>query len=382
MRAVGILLLAVAVGRGAAAQEPAAVAGSVIRVGVVTEDGQRQGAGFVVDADGTIVTTFDVIRRADAVVVILPNGETRGPVRLLLADDRRNIAVLKVDGVALPPAALGNSEGVRVGDSLLTVLPSGEGTVPASVSGRRQMGGFHWLQLSTPSPTRASGGPVVDARGEVVGVVVIQGRRGRERAFAVPINYIRDLLPRARGQTGRVFGEVTVTGGAAAPVATPGNNPPPPIQVLAPVVDSAERLRQVGAAVAALKPSQPVLVHTGGEGRLAGPLVRADDGSLVLGPYLGYAESDTAVALSRIDSLWVRGTQSRLYAIIGAGFGAVVGVILYNASTELCVQGGRRTICPGAVAVGGLGGAAVGGVTGWLIGSAAPRWRLVVPRRP
>ncbi len=135
------------------------------------------GSGFVVDAEGHIVTNEHVIRGADEVTVTFKDGQTAA-ARLIGQDDKTDLALLKVDmPKPLPFVSFGDSEKVRVGDWIVTVgNPFGLGHSVnvgiVSASGRTIGAGPYddFLQIDAAINRGNSGGPAFDVHGNVVGV--------------------------------------------------------------------------------------------------------------------------------------------------------------------------------------------------------------------
>jgi S1-C subfamily serine protease len=178
---------------------------AVVLIDVQTASGSRQGSGFLVDVSGLILTNFHVMRDARSARVKLASGDVYDRVSILASDERRDIAVLQVAGFALPTLALGNSDSVRIGSSVVLIgSPLGlENTVSTGiVSGRRQEPeGFQLIQITAPASPGSSGGAVLSASGEVIGIVASQQVAGQNLNFAVPINYARGLLQQAGRET-------------------------------------------------------------------------------------------------------------------------------------------------------------------------------------
>ncbi|SEW22170.1 serine protease Do [Cognatiyoonia koreensis] len=148
-------------------------------------DGDRQrrssalGSGFVISADGYIVTNNHVIEGADEILIeFFPGGEEAVPAELVGTDPNTDIAVLKVDLEDLPYVEFGdsNSEGARVGDWVMAMgNPLGQGfSVSAGiVSARnRSLQGTYddYIQTDAAINRGNSGGPLFNMDGEVIGV--------------------------------------------------------------------------------------------------------------------------------------------------------------------------------------------------------------------
>jgi S1-C subfamily serine protease len=168
------------------------------------------GSGFVLDKAGHIVTNFHVVRGASAIQVSFSNNE-RFKAKLVGVDPSTDIAVLKVEvkARALKALPLGNSDGVRVGDQVIAIgNPFGldrsvtAGIVSAvqrRIEAPNQLSISHVIQTDAALNHGNSGGPLLDAQGEVVGVNaqietggVSQGNVGI--GFAIPINTVKDVV--------------------------------------------------------------------------------------------------------------------------------------------------------------------------------------------
>jgi hypothetical protein len=140
--------------------------------------------------------------------VQMANREIFDSVSVLAVDERRDLAVVKVDLPPLPKGysfvdgfpvlTLGNADTLTVGESVVVVgSPRGlEGTVTAGIlSSVRDSGeGFRVLQTDAAVNPGNSGGPLVNNKGQVVGVVSFKLRTAEGLNFAIPINYVRGLL--------------------------------------------------------------------------------------------------------------------------------------------------------------------------------------------
>jgi serine protease Do len=172
---------------------------------------QGSGSGFIVSADGYVMTNNHVVEGAETVIVrLLDRREFRAKV--IGSDPNTDVAVLKIDAKSLPPVALGNSDQARVGSWVLAIgNPLGEGltfTVTSgivSAKGRalnglpgRGVGSIQdFIQTDAAINPGNSGGPLVNVRGEVVGVnSAIASETGfySGYGFAIPINLARTVM--------------------------------------------------------------------------------------------------------------------------------------------------------------------------------------------
>jgi hypothetical protein len=180
---------------------------SVVLIETYGEDGKLSGSGsgFLVGADGQVLTNFHVIAHTKRATVKLSNGDAYDSVMVIDVDKRKDIALVKIKAVNLPYLKLGRSGSAQVGDKLYTLgNPLGvfQNTLSEGIlSGIRQMDGYKLFQLSAPISHGSSGSPLFSAKGEVIGVVEATLSEGQNLNFAIPIDYAagmidsRDLQP-------------------------------------------------------------------------------------------------------------------------------------------------------------------------------------------
>jgi serine protease Do len=172
---------------------------------------QGSGSGFVVSADGYILTNNHVVEGAEQVTVrLLDRREFKAKV--VGTDPNTDVAVLKIDAKNLPPMALGNSDDARVGEWVLAIgNPLGEGLTFTVTSGivsakGRALNGLpragqgsiqDFIQTDAAINPGNSGGPLVSVRGEVIGInSAIASETGfySGYGFAIPINLARTVM--------------------------------------------------------------------------------------------------------------------------------------------------------------------------------------------
>ena len=166
---------------------------------------EARGSGFIVNADGTIVTNNHVVERARSVKVTLNDG-TVLTAKVVGRDADTDIAVLKVDaGHPLPYLQLGNSDDVKVGEWVLAVgNPYGlSGTVTAGIVSARGRdigdGGIdrNYIQVDAPINRGNSGGPLLTQNGRVIGInTAILSPTGGSIGigFAIPSNLVHTIV--------------------------------------------------------------------------------------------------------------------------------------------------------------------------------------------
>jgi S1-C subfamily serine protease len=178
--------------------------------GSTTQTERALGSGFVIDRAGDIVTNYHVVRGATSIQVSFSNNE-RYRARLVGSDPSTDIAVLKVhvQASALKALPLGDSDAVRVGDQVIAIgNPFGldrsvtAGIVSAvqrRIEAPNNLSIAHVIQTDAALNHGNSGGPLLDAQGEVIGVNaqietggVSQGNVGI--GFAIPINTVKDVV--------------------------------------------------------------------------------------------------------------------------------------------------------------------------------------------
>jgi S1-C subfamily serine protease len=175
------------------------------------EKQQSLGSGFVIDKAGHIVTNYHVIQGAKTVQVSFSNGENV-KAHIVGSDPSTDVAVLQVQthSRALTPLAWGDSDTVQVGDSVVAIgNPFGysrtvtAGIVSALDRPLTAPNNFiidHAIQTDAALNHGNSGGPLLDARGEVIGVnsQISTGNTGQEGnlgiGFAIPSNTVRNVV--------------------------------------------------------------------------------------------------------------------------------------------------------------------------------------------
>ncbi len=158
-----------------------------------------QGTGFLVSADGVIVTNYHVIETGNVAIVKFPD-DTAFPVDGVLAADKvRDLAIIKIHGQAFRTLALGDSDDIQVGEEVVAIgnpllLEStvSNGIISGVRTSKEQ--GVKFLQTTAPISPGSSGGPLFNMRGEVVGVNTLYLKVGENLNFAIPVNDAKLLL--------------------------------------------------------------------------------------------------------------------------------------------------------------------------------------------
>ena len=184
------------------------------------QEARSLGSGFIISADGTILTNAHVVDAADDVTVKL-SDKREFKAKVIGFDKRTDVAVIKIEATGLPVVKIGDPEKLKVGEWVLAIgSPFGfESTVTAgivSAKGRSlpQENYVPFIQTDVAINPGNSGGPLFNLRGEVVGInSQIYSRTGgfMGLSFAIPIDVATDIANQLK-TTGRVSrGRIGVT---------------------------------------------------------------------------------------------------------------------------------------------------------------------------
>jgi serine protease Do len=176
------------------------------------ERAQSLGTGFIISADGEIITNNHVVapeelggRVADEIVVQL-DDKRQFKARVISRDPATEVAVLKIDAGGLPFAELGDSDALEVGEWVVAIgEPYGlQSTVTAGIVsakgrrgddlGRMNQGYWDFIQTDAAINPGNSGGPLINMRGEVIGINTAIKAQAQGLAFAVPITMARRVI--------------------------------------------------------------------------------------------------------------------------------------------------------------------------------------------
>lgn len=188
---------------------------SVVRINCMGLDFLSGGSGVIVHADGYVLTNYHVIEDAIIVTVALHN-DVYLMALVVATDAARDLAVLKIVSSRsdFPAATLGSSAATNVGDQVIAMgFPLlfdaelvGQATVTMGIiSAKRAFYGHTWLQTDTAINHGNSGGPLINFRGEVIGINTLRfivdddGYPIANIGFAVPIDDAIDLITSVAG---------------------------------------------------------------------------------------------------------------------------------------------------------------------------------------
>ncbi|HKS06469.1 MAG TPA: Do family serine endopeptidase [Gemmatimonadaceae bacterium] len=200
---------------------------------------QGSGSGFIISPDGYIVTNRHVVNNADQISVAMADHKTYA-AKLVGQDEQTDVAVIKIDGKNLPTIDIGDDERMRVGEWVLAIgnplgldftvtagIVSAKGRTSSQVRvGQSTSSITDFIQTDAAINMGNSGGPLVNIRGEVVGInTAIASPTGYNAGygFAIPVGLARvvwqDLIEHGRivrAQLGVSIGEVTPEDAQAA----------------------------------------------------------------------------------------------------------------------------------------------------------------------
>jgi putative serine protease PepD len=234
---------------GAAAEDPpaaahrapdslAGVAGKVLPSVVTVRVTGAIGSGFVVSANGYVITNDHVVEGADDTMSVSFSDGSTAKAELVGRDPQSDVAVIKVAKSGLTPVALGNSDSIAVGDPVLAfgsplalvntvtagIVSAVDRTIEAGDAGTTRY--YAAIQTDAAVNQGNSGGPLVNAGGQVIGVnSVIRSVGGTETeagniglAFAIPINQAKrvaqDIIDTGKARR-TVIGAEVATGGTS-----------------------------------------------------------------------------------------------------------------------------------------------------------------------
>ena len=177
------------------------------------------GTGFIITTDGMIVTNRHVVDQEKAEYTVVLNDGRQFAAKVLARDTLNDIAIIKIDSDNLPTLDLGDSDGIKIGQTVVAIgnsLGEFSNTVTKGVvSGinRRVTAGDgsgstevieEAIQTDAAINPGNSGGPLLDLFGKVIGVNTAVSREGQLIGFAIPINDVKKAVESVR-KNGRII---------------------------------------------------------------------------------------------------------------------------------------------------------------------------------
>jgi serine protease Do len=176
----------------------------VVYIEVYDERGQAlgSGSGIVVGSEGEILTNYHVIEGATSARVDFTDQKSYKTSTLLIKDEDRDLALLKIDASSLPALSLGDSSALNLGEAVVAIgsplgfkntLSSGVVSTPS-----RMVDGHDYIQISTPIDHGSSGGALFNRHGELVGVTTALVESSAAINLAIPSNDVKTFLAKPK----------------------------------------------------------------------------------------------------------------------------------------------------------------------------------------
>ena len=289
--------------------------------------GMGVGSGFVISTDGYVLTNHHVVENADKIRVKFPedSGGEEYSAKVIGSDARTDVALLKIDGgknnfVSL---ALGNSAELAVGDWVLAIgnpfgLAHSVSAGIVSAKDRREVrpggrqGLYDFIQTDASINPGNSGGPLLNMRGEVVGINAAINAVGQGLGFAIPVNMIKSVISdlRDKGKVSRSWLGVMIQGMDSKLAKSFGLDKPQGALIAEVVEDGPSAKAGITAGDVILefdgKPVResselPLLASAAGIGRAVPVLVLREGKRVTLKVTLGEMPSQDALASAEAD---------------------------------------------------------------------------------
>ena len=177
------------------------------------------GSGFFISSDGLIVTNKHVVDQKNVEYTVFTNDGKKHNAKVVARDPVLDIALIKIDGNVFPYLALGNSDSLNIGQSVIAIgnaLGEYRNTVSVGVvsglarsitagdnSGRAEVLD-HVIQTDAAINPGNSGGPLLNLKGEVIGVNVAVAQGSQSIGFALPINSVKGAIESVK-LTGKII---------------------------------------------------------------------------------------------------------------------------------------------------------------------------------
>lgn len=175
---------------------------------------QNIGSGFIVSSDGLIITNKHVVEDTEASYRVLTNDKKKYDVQKIYRDSLNDLAILKINppagGVGLKPLPLGDSSNLKLGQMTIAIgTPLGEftNTVTSGIIsglGRGITAGSPFegyvekldnvIQTDAAISPGNSGGPLLNSKGQVIGINTAIASEGENIGFAIPVSVVKELL--------------------------------------------------------------------------------------------------------------------------------------------------------------------------------------------
>jgi len=166
------------------------------------------GTGFMVRSDGLIVTNKHVVLDAEASYTVITNDDTKYEAKVLARDPFQDLAVVKIEAVGLATVVLGDSDGLEIGQTVVAIgnalgqfsnsvskgIISGLSRSVTASSGEISEHLEKVIQTDTAINPGNSGGPLMNLRGEVIGINSAMVSGAQNVGFAIPVENVKKVL--------------------------------------------------------------------------------------------------------------------------------------------------------------------------------------------
>lgn len=171
---------------------------TVVKSTVTIKSEDKFGSGFVITSNGYIITNQHVISAAKEIVVVFENGMSL-PAEIVYENEAYDVALIKIVGSGYKPLRLGNSDGLIIGSDVFAVgtpkrLDLGQTVTKGIVSAKRKFDERDFIQTDASIHSGNSGGPLLNEKGEVVGINSMKFNGTEGLNLAIPINVAIEKL--------------------------------------------------------------------------------------------------------------------------------------------------------------------------------------------
>ena len=190
---------------------------SVVSIYATTASGSLSGSGVIITAHGYVVTSCHVVGDAETITVTLPDGSIYSAV-VVGADALTDLAVIFLDAKGLPTAEFGNSDALRVGDSVAAMGGQMNGSLTDGILSAINRDvpflgqNLSLIQSTVFLPAGSAGGPLLNCYGQVIGINTTRLGSGEETGgagFAIPSTTVKRIVDQLIAQ-GYVSGRPTL----------------------------------------------------------------------------------------------------------------------------------------------------------------------------
>ncbi len=171
------------------------VSQSVVVLEAIKDKSLSEGTGFFVSPDGLIATNLHVVFKANVIKVITKSGKTYPVQYIANYDDDRDICLVKIEITNAPVLPLGDSDGLKAGQTIFTIGHGGGARYQFSSGpyvGKKIIDGEETVQSKIPSVQGNSGGPILDEEGKLIGISTLYTDDGYN--LSIPVNAARKFF--------------------------------------------------------------------------------------------------------------------------------------------------------------------------------------------